>query len=382
MSLGLTLVGLAWSGLAQPVGAIGPAGLLDSASATPTLAPDGAGVTLYLPPDPPTATLQVVCGLPGDSGWCRMPVQVTMLGNAAGSPIARLDYRLDGQALSTAKDAFVMEDGQNGTHSLSLVAVDFLGRISDPVSQAYRVDRSLPTAVFTGSNATGLTFNIADEGAGVAAWTVQIFDRDGQSVFYYEGSGPFEGVLPWIAAPDIYQVEVFARDSAGNEAHLPRTAFAIATPTPASVFQQVLGLFLPKPIATIAVSTPTVTAVPKTPSPTAVPTPTSAMTAVPSPASPLPTPAPVEVRPDIQSPLSNIRPKMGLGWFALATLLTALIGWAIATALDRRPSALHALATELTGLRWRHEAAGLRQVASRSSNTPFPDTQSAGGLNL
>lgn len=364
VSLGLTLGGLAWTPL-------------DSAptppAATPTLAPNSAGVTLYLPPDPPTATLNIVCGLPGDNGWCRMPVRVRLLGNAAGSPISRLDYRLDSVPLSTASDAFVFEDGRNGAHSIRLEAVDFLGRTSATVSQVYRIDRSLPTVLFNGSDAAGLSFTIADEGAGVAAWTVQVFDQDGQSVFYEEGTGSFDGALPWIAAPDIYQVEIFVRDSAGNETHLPRTTFAVVAPTPASVLQEVLGFFVPKPSATIRPTRPGVTSEPLTPSLKTSSTPTLEITTRPSPASPPLTPAPVKIQPVTQFQLNYSQSMNGLAWLTLLTLLSTSIGWAIATALDRRASALHLLAAELAEAKLRRQAAVLEQLTARSGGLQFPD---------
>lgn len=347
--VGLLLMTLAWPVQAQPQGqSSDPA----TPSRTPTLAANDVGITLYLPPNPPTASIRVGCGLPGDEGWCRMPVQVTLLGNAAGSPIGRLDYGLDGHAFSETADAYAYEDGVNGTHALSLTATDRLGRVSAPVNQTYQVDGSLPVAAFNGAVGNGLSLSISDEGSGVRRWTVQVFNPAGQSVFYREGTGSFDGVLDWSAPADFYQVELFVRDVAGNESHFPRTLFIVPTPTAESVVQQVFGFLAPAPTALPAPS-------PQTPGPVSSPTPaasvTPGLTRVPTQslratnALVVPTLVPQATSP--QPERARVMTSFTTRWLALATLLALLLAWATSAALDRRASAVRALAEELYGLR-------------------------------
>jgi hypothetical protein len=316
---------------------------------TPASGPDGASVTLYLPPDPPTVSIDVECLSPGDDGWCRMPVAVRIFGHAAGSPIARLDYVRDGQLSSASGEFVTFEDGINGAHTVIATAIDLLGRQSASASQSFKVDRSLPVAQFDGYGDNALNIAISDEGAGVTRWTVQVFDGNGGSVFYQEGSGPLAGKLSWVAAPDIYQVEMFARDAAGNEAHFPRTAFVISPPSPVSVFEQVLGFFAPTATATPKprTATPKPASATLTPSvPTATlfpPTSTAIATASPKPAVSAPTPRVESGAPD--RPARNI-----IRLLSLAALLGLLVIWAASAGLDRRASAISALADELKSL--------------------------------
>ena len=312
---------------------------------TPILGPDGAGVSLYLPPDPPTASVDVECLLPGDGGWCRMPVMVRLYGHPAGSPIQRLDYQIDGEQAIASGNFFMFEDGINGQHQIIVTATDYLGRQSIGASQSFKVDRSSPTATFAGYSNNLLNLTLSDEGAGVVQWTVQVFDGAGQSVFYDAGHGPFSGALNWVGAPDIYQVEIFVRDAAGNEAHLPRTLFAVTTPSPSFIFEQVFGLFPLKATATPTDTTPV-------PTPGRTPSPTMHAPLTPSPTRlpPVATlPATVDPKPVVtpSAAVESVNPSW-LIWLELLALFGLLVAWCFGAALDRRSSAIEALSRELS----------------------------------
>lgn len=316
---------------------------------TPTLGPDGASVSLYLPPEPPTASVEVDCGLPGDGDWCRMPITVRLFGHAAGSPIARLDYQLDDEQMTAPGDFFRFEAGVNGEHTVTLTATDFLGRQSIGASRSFKVDRSLPRAVFAGYDHNLLNLAISDEGSGVVQWTVQIFDGKDQSVFYEDGNGPFAGALSWVAAPDLYQIELFIRDAAGNESHFPRTVFAVASPSPVSVFEQVFGLFTVRATATPKPTTVSVTPVP-------ILTSTLRATRIPliTTLSPVATllPSATATQPNVSvTPVPVISEvTRWLTWLSLLALLALLVVWCTGAAFDRRASALEALSVELSSL--------------------------------
>ena len=289
------------------------------------------------------------CVLPGNDGWCRMPVTVRVFGHAAGSPIDRLDYVRDGQLSSASGEFVTFEDGINGAHTIIATAIDLLGRQSASASQSFKVDRSLPMAQFDGYSDNALNIAISDQGAGVTRWTVQVFDGKGGSVFYQEGSGPFTGELSWVVAPGIHQVEMFVRDGAGNEAHFPRTLFAVTAPSPASVLEQVFGFFAPTATATPRPLTSTprpASATPTSSVPTATlfpPTSTAIATARPEPAVSTPTPT-------VESGASDRPARNIIRLLSLAALLGLLVMWAVSAGLDRRASAVSALANELESL--------------------------------
>lgn len=229
-------------------------------------------------PGSPLAYIELACSLPGDDGWCKALVTVTLRGQVNGISIVRLNYLYEDDLKIANGGKFSFDEGRPGEHTVRLTATDSLGRVSPQAVSAFKVDGAPPTIVFNGGTDSMLDVAIADATSGVARWTVQIFDESGQSVFWREGSGELSAPLSWSAPADgVYYLSVFARDGAGHEASLERAPFSVDVPAAVEVVRDVLLLLLPP------TPTPTAIASPPTPHPTATrsaPTPTREATAI------------------------------------------------------------------------------------------------------
>ncbi len=163
---------------------------------------------------------------------------VIVTGNPVGSPIGSLIYPYDGnvQAVSVATHSFA--EGSGAYTLANVVAVDLLNRVTAPQSGGFKIDGAGPDTVFTGASSSGLAVAVTDNESGVKAWTMQVFDANGQAVFYQAGNGPFVGTLTAALPFATYQVEIFASDEAGNESHLARTAFQVQAVLAVTLAQQ------------------------------------------------------------------------------------------------------------------------------------------------
>ena len=244
-----------------------------------------AVVTLIYP-DPPSATINLSCSLPGDHGWCRAPVTVHLAGSVGGVTIDHLNYAYDGASSVASGSAHSFAETVPAvTHGVSLTATDALGRTSPTVKADFKLDGEAPVIVLGSSTPTQLNVRVSDAHSGILRWTLQVFDSDGQSVFWTERTSTFSGTLDWLPARSgQYEIEVFARDWAGNESTSGREPFAVELPVLAQIVNPILSAFLP-PVRPAGVATSTAV-------------PTQAATEIPSPtpqASPAPASTPVVV---------------------------------------------------------------------------------------
>ncbi len=243
-----------------------------------------ASLTLNVDNSPPVVSIELGCPLPGDNGWCRAPVTVSLNASDAGSGLASTTYTYRGAAQTVGRGSASFVDGDGGARDVSLCAVDALGHRSPTQSATVKIDGAPPTVRLNGGDRAALNVEVSDSESGVERWTLQVFGADGQSVFWQELGGAFSGALAWNAATlpgGMHVAQMFASDEAGNESGaqfaLTLPALPLPTPTPVSIVEQVFTFFtLPTPTTAVAATA--------TPSPTPMPMPT-----------PMPTPAPVAV---------------------------------------------------------------------------------------
>jgi hypothetical protein len=229
-----------------------------------------AAIAITLPGSP-VASIELACSLPGDDGWCKAPVTVTLRGQVNGISIVRLNYLYEDDLKIVNGGKFSFDEGRPGEHTLRLTATDSLGRVSPQVTGVFKVDGAPPSIVFNGGTDSMLDVTIADATSGAVHWTVQVFDEGGQSVYWREGSGELKNPSSWSAPADgVYYLNIFARDGAGHEASLERAPFSVDVPAVVEVVRDVLLLLLPP------TPTPTAIAFSPTPRPTATrPAPTA-----------------------------------------------------------------------------------------------------------
>ncbi len=301
----------------------------------------------------PEVSVSLNCPLPGKNGWCWAPVRVTIQGSDAGSGAASLSYEYRDAVKTINTNSTMFVEGQGGTFQVvNAFVVDALGQQSASKSATFKIDGAPPALSFTGGDSSGLAVSVADSESGVERWTLQVFDADGQSMFWRDFFGPFTGSVSWesVALPaGAYAAEIFAGDHAGLENHLGRFDFTLArTPTPTATHTTVAARsILPSPTVAATLQ-PTASATPL-PTATTMPSPTPA--AVAAVVSPLPAPtmpasipvngvAAVEAGPDRSF---VVWPFLSLTVFVAVMFLAV---WLLNGALDRRPSALHALAAD------------------------------------
>ncbi|MBM3272574.1 hypothetical protein FJY94_04865 [Candidatus Kaiserbacteria bacterium] len=311
-----------------------------------------ADVTLFLPA-PPVAVVEFECPLPGDGGWCQSPVTVHLSGRVVGVSIAELNYLYHDEPRLARGSQFSFVEGNGGEHSLSLTVTDTLGRVSQNIAGSFKIDGAPPAVAFGGGSASALRLAVSDSESGIRHWTVQVFDDGGQSVFWQEGTTEFDGELSWSPAQSgTYFISIFARDGAGIEAGLVSEPFVVTVPAPLAIVRQVWSLFAPE-----STPVPTGTTLTMPVSATLIPaleaTPASPPAIAQAPQS---RPAPITTSPEgtrlnsTNTPVTAVAPSV-VG--ALLTLSTTglLLVWLLAVSLDRRSSAIEALARELSARR-------------------------------
>jgi len=127
-----------------------------------------------------------------------------------------------------------------------------LGKKSNTVTKGdLKVDGAPPTIEFRGATQTALVFRVSDSDSGVQSWTLQVFNAQGQSVFYKDGLGEFNGDLTWspnrgassgvgklyslLPQSNQFKINIFAKDNAGHQNGVQQAQFilnVIATPLP------------------------------------------------------------------------------------------------------------------------------------------------------
>jgi hypothetical protein len=244
--------------------------------------------TINVGNNPPVSSLEATCPAPGSNGWCKAPINVVV---SAGStaPLQSVSYWIDGNSDTTVNQGSTSFGITGGVHSASTYATSILGKKSNTVTKAdLKVDGSPPTIEFRGATQTALIFRVSDGDSGVQSWTLQVFNAQGQTVFYKDGAGEFNGDLAWsqsrggssgigklyslLPQSNQFKINIFAKDNAGHQNGVQQAQFTlnvIATPlptfTPTSTPHKVA--VLPAVINT-ATARPSATPMPTTTQPT------------------------------------------------------------------------------------------------------------------
>lgn len=234
-------------------------------------------------PAPPVASMTIDCPWPGDNGWCRAPVTITLGGTTSGAPISALSALFHDNLQTIQGHTFSFVEGRGGRHEISLTVADTTGQVSSKIVRAFKIDGGAPVLSFNGADATGLKLGMVDSQSGISEWTAQVFDAAGQSVFWHEGHGAFTGALKWSPlVGGSYTLDLFAKDAAGNESSLVRQAFQIEVPVPLVVARQIAAIVAPS-LAVQTTAAESTSAPSATPRPEPTPTPNAPIVSVASP---------------------------------------------------------------------------------------------------
>ncbi len=177
------------------------------------------GTTVALP-----TTTSSLAGTPGNAGWYRSSVTVTLTATAGTLPIASTNYTLDGGAQQTYSAPFTV--APDGTHTVTFWSVDTAGNTETAHSLTIKIDATAPTLVFgspsPAANANGwnntsvsIPYTTADTTSGVSTATPA-----SPLAFSAQGSGQTQTVT--------------VTDVAGNTATFTSPAVSIDAPAPAT----------------------------------------------------------------------------------------------------------------------------------------------------
>ncbi len=196
-------------------------------------------LTLQVDNAPPTAELIVDCPAMGNDSWCRDSVTVRLSGGDTGVGLQSLTYSYDGktETLNATRASFV--SGIGGITQVSLYSTDKLNKNSTTQTKEIKIDGGIPNIKFNGGDKSNLNLEVTDGESGLTRWTLQVFDVNGNSIYWKELTSEQRGDISWDGASLLggtYFVEIFARDNAGLENHLGRTAFNVSLITLPQLF--------------------------------------------------------------------------------------------------------------------------------------------------
>lgn len=267
--------------------------------------------TINVGNNPPASSLEATCPSPGSNGWCKAPINMVASASST-APLQSVSYWIDGNSETIVNQGSTSFGITGGVHSASTYATSTLGKKSNTVTKGdLKVDGSPPTIEFRGATQTALIFRVSDGDSGVQSWTLQVFNAQGQTVFYKDSTGEFNGDLAWsqsrggssgvgklfslLPQSNQFKINIFAKDNAGHENGVQQAQFTlnvIATPlptfTPTSTPNKVA--VLPAVINNTATARPSATPLPTTTqssSPTAAGIRVAALPPAPPPAAPL-----------------------------------------------------------------------------------------------
>ena len=173
---------------------------------------------------PPTDTTTTA-----PAGWRSSPIPVTVSATDAGSGVAELRWRIDGQPVKSSlvdNPSFVIDE--EGEHLLETQAIDVAGHASTWREQTFKLDTSVPqdtTAIPSGwSNTNTFTLSATDAYSGVAELQYKIDNgvtqhgANGQSVA--------------VGADGTYTVATRAIDNAGHATAYRTVTFKVDTADP------------------------------------------------------------------------------------------------------------------------------------------------------
>jgi len=181
---------------------------------------------------PPT-TSHSVSGTPGDAGWWRSAVNVSLTSTDGTSGVRQTLYRVDSGALGTYLGPF--EVSGDGRHLVEYAATDNAGNVEALKSLAIDIDTTPPTLDVTMAGTRGnagwwvgdvtITLMASDTGSGGTALAYRI---DGGPELVY--GGPF-----LVTGDGDHTVDYRATDAAGNTAASSVAVRIDGTPPEASV---------------------------------------------------------------------------------------------------------------------------------------------------
>ena len=104
----------------------------------------------------PTSSLSLL-GDPGDNGWMRSSVAVTLSATDSASGVASTEYRVDGGSWAPYTASFSVT--ADGSHSVDFRATDDAGRVESPQTVTFRIDKTIPLVVTSATAPRGTNTN-------------------------------------------------------------------------------------------------------------------------------------------------------------------------------------------------------------------------------
>ncbi|MBC7129170.1 MAG: hypothetical protein H5T45_05515, partial [Thermoplasmatales archaeon] len=186
----------------------------------------------------------IISGLPGDNGWYKSDVQITLKANAYICGVKATYYRIDGGAWQAYTGTFTYSG--EGNHVIEYYSISNAGLIETPKSTSFKIDKTSPTAKViypNGGEVLGGTITIrwtASDNIGIAGIDLLYSDDAGLTWNVIASNVANTGSYNWNVAGlpygSNYMVKVVAKDNAGNVASdTSDGTFTIGMPSPPTV---------------------------------------------------------------------------------------------------------------------------------------------------